>query len=127
MIRRPPRSPLFPSPTLFRSREVDDAREPARRAFARGFAGMKEAGIRPERVHTLLTPLVLLTPPRDKIGQLAAAGDVERSDEVVARLATVSPPAECLARARETVAAWMRARGRAAPAREGDEPAARPP
>ena len=101
--------------------EVDDAREPARRAFARGFAGMKEAGIRPERVHTLLTPLVLLTPPRDKIGQLAAAGDVERYDEVVARLATVSPRAEWLDRAWETVAAWMRARGRDDLARKWDE------
>jgi len=92
--------------------EDADAREPARRAFARGLAGMKEAGIRPERVHSLLAARTLLAPPRSKLKQLADAGDVERFDEVASRLATAFPRAEVLDQAWTSVATWMAKRGR---------------
>lgn len=92
--------------------EDDDAREAARRAFARGLDGMKEAGIRPERVHSLLAAQTLLAPPRSKMKQLADAGDVERLDEVASRLATAFPRGEALDLAWTSVATWMGTRGR---------------
>src|SRR3712207_8810888 len=44
MIRRPPRSTLFPYTTLFRSRKIDDA------AFL-GARGDREGKVHPEAVH----------------------------------------------------------------------------
>ncbi|HEV8616585.1 MAG TPA: hypothetical protein VGU22_13940 [Methylomirabilota bacterium] len=93
--------------------EIDNAREAARRAFSRGFEAMREAGIRSERVHSLVAPLVFLQPPRDKLKQLADVGDVEHYDEVASRVAVAFPRAVPLDRASEAVAAWMRARSRA--------------
>jgi hypothetical protein len=101
--------------------EISDAREPARRAFTRGLAGMKDAGLRPERINALITVVLMLMPPRHKMKELADAGQVERYDEVAARLLIAFPRAQGLDRASEAIALWMRAKGRSDLAKQWDE------
>src|SRR5256885_6802727 len=55
MIRRPPRSTLFPYTTLFRSRQLlepsfDEGREQRPRALAVGFLPFRERGAQPHAI-----------------------------------------------------------------------------
>src|SRR2546427_6953762 len=85
MIRRPPRSTLFPYTTLFRSRHAADADPPERRDPQ----GEREAGVE-------LFPGLLDDPGRDGVDHLAVEEhhleehDEERSEEHTSELQSQS-------------------------------------
>lgn len=93
--------------------EDTGAREPARRAWARGVERMRAAGVRPERMHTLISLLSLAPLPRRALEQAIAAADVERVDEIAGRVATLFPGLEQGDAGWRALASWMRGRGRA--------------
>src|SRR2546427_4826990 len=82
MIRRPPRSTLFPYTTLFRSR-----REPHDRLRGARLAGRKGGG---PRRHRGADPAVPLAPAPSRCSRRRALGSIERSEEHTSELQSQS-------------------------------------
>jgi tetratricopeptide (TPR) repeat protein len=97
------------------------AREPARRAFARGVRGLEAAGVRPERLRAAVAVTTLMPPPRRALAEALKAKDAARVDEIVARAARVFPAGEGTAPAWARLAAWLRDQGKADLAARWDE------
>lgn len=83
----------------------------AERAFQRGFDAMLAAGVRPERVRSLLGFTLFV--PRDAMREAIAAGDVARADRIATRVWKLSPHGEGSRYAWLQLAAWLRGHGRA--------------
>lgn len=86
--------------------------ELAQRAFDRGFAGLVAAGLRPEQLRTQLSVLILLGVPRRALAAAIAAGNVERVDLMMERVARVAPHVEGGPAAFGDLATWMHTKGR---------------
>src|SRR2546427_3428060 len=85
MIRRPPRSTLFPYTTLFRSRRGAGRRSAPRRT-AYGF--LRRAGDRTERVHLAMpVPGVVSRPTRARLGRSEEhTSELQSQSNLVCRL-----------------------------------------
>src|SRR5258705_9332317 len=68
MIRRPPRSPLFPYPTLFRSARAAQERDPARVLGGKAQAAQDAATVLDDGVHRDLAEEVALPRGRQSTG-----------------------------------------------------------
>lgn len=92
--------------------EDEGESELAQRAFDRGFAGMKDAGMRPELVEAVIAMQVLVGVPRRALAVALAAGDTARVDRIESRYFMAFPRVEGAPVAYRDLAAWMRAHGR---------------
>ncbi len=97
------------------SQMLDDEDQPAlaQRAFDRGIAAMRAAGLRPERLQTQVAYQVLMGVPRFALSSALAGGDAARVDAIEERVALAFPRLEGAHVAWRELAVWMRARGRA--------------
>lgn len=92
--------------------EDEGASDLAQRAFDRGLAAMRAAGVRPDRVQSQVGVQVLQSVPRRALAAAIAAGDVARVDRILERLATAFPSAEGADLVFTGLADWFSSRGR---------------
>ncbi|MBI2396093.1 MAG: hypothetical protein HYV09_41400 [Deltaproteobacteria bacterium] len=92
--------------------EDEGATAAADRAFERGLAGLRAAGLRPERLQSQVAHQVMLGVPRRALTEALAHGDVARVDRLQERVFRAFPRVEGAPTAWRDVSAWMRARGR---------------
>lgn len=92
--------------------EDEDAIDAAGKAFDRGFAALRAAGLRPERLQSQVSYQVLMGVPRHALSAALARGDVDRVDRIEDRVAAAFPRLEGADRAWADLALYMRAHGR---------------
>lgn len=92
--------------------EDEGASAAADRAFDRGLAGLRAAGLRPERLQSQVAHQVMLGVPRRALTEALTHGDVAKVDRLQERVFRAFPRLEGAQTAWGDVAAWMRARGR---------------
>jgi len=119
----PARGPIFPAACgappddswqgtlVHAARAADDGEQDAAAlAWEAGLAGLHASGVRGDRVFALPSPELV---PAGAVRRALAAADPDRLDAALARLATTFPFLREGADAYATLAAWLRAHGRA--------------
>src|SRR3712207_8072008 len=96
MIRRPPRSTLFPYTTLFRSRGGDGGRQPARRDHDRDHQG-REGGV------AAVARVLIIGAVEAELGQAARIAQADRkSTRLNSSHANISYAVFCLKKTKNT-------------------------
>jgi hypothetical protein len=97
------------------SQMLEDEDQPviAQRAFERGMAAMRAAGVRPERLQTQVAYQTLMGVPRFALTNALGKWDAARVDAIEERVALAFPRLEGAHVAWRDLATWLHARGRA--------------